>query len=164
MNSLKKTIETLRHQQLGNSVAVDFDGTLVENCWPNIGKPIPYAFETCKMLQLIGVYTILWTCRNGIQLDEAVLCCKANHYEPAAVNDAIPFDKARGFNSRKICAGWYIDDKTLNGHQDMKKFWKKMYKIVKKIYDLEVKRGRIHIDWINNCNSNIGSNVCKKSV
>ena len=32
-------------------IAVDFDGTIVEHAFPQIGKPIPFAIETLLKLQ-----------------------------------------------------------------------------------------------------------------
>ena len=54
-------------------IAVDFDGTLVENEYPDIGKPKLFAFETLKALQEKGFRLILWTVRSGKELDDAVL-------------------------------------------------------------------------------------------
>ena len=53
-------------------IAIDFDGTLVEHKYPEIGKEIPFAFETLKRLQADGHRLILWSVREGRLLDEAV--------------------------------------------------------------------------------------------
>ena len=53
-------------------IAVDFDGTVVEDRYPSIGKPMPFAIETLKMLQADGHRVILWTYRHGKKLNEAV--------------------------------------------------------------------------------------------
>ena len=45
-------------------IAIDFDGTIVEHAYPKIGKPIPFAIETLKMLQNDGHQLILWTVRR----------------------------------------------------------------------------------------------------
>ena len=62
-------------------IAVDFDGTIVEDAYPQIGKPIIFAFETLKKLQEKGHRLILWTYRSGSKLDEAV---QNEDYEKAA--------------------------------------------------------------------------------
>jgi len=49
----------------GLTIAVDFDGTIVENKYPQIGKPIIFALETLKKLQEEGHLLILWTYRSG---------------------------------------------------------------------------------------------------
>ncbi len=59
------------------TIAVDFDGTLVENRYPEIGKPILFAFETLQKLQEEGHQIILWTYRSGIKLQEAVDFCES---------------------------------------------------------------------------------------
>ena len=57
------------HKQI---IAVDFDGTLCENKWPEIGEPntklIGYLIE---MRKTFGAKIILWTCRVGEMLDKA---------------------------------------------------------------------------------------------
>ena len=46
-------------------IAIDFDGTIVEDAYPKIGKPRIFAFETLKRLQEDGHRLILWTYRSG---------------------------------------------------------------------------------------------------
>ena len=53
--------------------AVDFDGTLCENAWPNIGEPKSDVIYMLKKLRKEGSKLILWTCREGVLLDEAVM-------------------------------------------------------------------------------------------
>ena len=55
------------------NIAIDFDGTIVEDEYPKIGKPIIFAFDTMKKLQSQGHRLILWTYRKGRALDEAVI-------------------------------------------------------------------------------------------
>lgn len=54
------------------TIAIDFDGTIVEHRYPAIGKEIPFAIETLKRLQEERHRLILWTVREGKLLDEAV--------------------------------------------------------------------------------------------
>ncbi len=54
-------------------IAVDFDGTIVEDAYPKIGEEIIFAFDTLKRLQSQGHRLILWTYRHGKRLDEAEL-------------------------------------------------------------------------------------------
>ena len=53
-------------------IAVDFDGTIVEHRYPEIGREKPFAFDTLKMLQKEGHRLILWTVREDKLLEEAV--------------------------------------------------------------------------------------------
>ena len=53
-------------------IAVDFDGTIVEHSYPSIGKEMPFATETLKMLANDGHRLILWTVRKGELLEEAI--------------------------------------------------------------------------------------------
>ncbi len=71
-------------------IAVDFDGTVVEDAYPKIGKPKLFAFETLKKMQEEGHRLILWTYRAGKRLNEAVKFCKENGIEFYAVNKSFP--------------------------------------------------------------------------
>ncbi len=97
-------------------IAVDFDGTIVDDAYPKIGKPMPFAFETLKMLQKDGHRLILWTYRYGRKLQEAVDFCKENGIEFYAVNASYPeevFDERKA--SRKLHADMFIDDRNFGG-------------------------------------------------
>ena len=98
------------------TIAVDFDGTLVENQYPKIGKPILFAFETLKKLQQEGHQIILWTYRSGSKLDEAVEYCKGKGINFYAVNKSYPEEEyEEKLMSRKILADIFIDDRNING-------------------------------------------------
>lgn len=93
-------------------IAVDFDGTLCRNKYPKIGKPNKRMIEYIKHQQENGCLVILWSCRSGILLDQAVQWCKNQGLQFDAVNENL---KERielfGTDPRKIGADMYIDDK-----------------------------------------------------
>ncbi|WP_373693823.1 MULTISPECIES: BT0820 family HAD-type phosphatase [Aequorivita] len=97
------------------TIAVDFDGTIVEDAYPNIGRPIIFAFETLKKLQSQGHRLILWTYRKGRTLDEAVAFCKENGIVFYAVNNSFPEEEFDTTHSRKIHADVFIDDRNIGG-------------------------------------------------
>ena len=97
-------------------IAVDFDGTIVEDRYPEIGKTMIFAFETLKKLQNDGHRLILWTYRHGRKLREAVDFCRDNGVEFYAVNASFEgedFDPKTA--SRKINADLFIDDRNVGG-------------------------------------------------
>src|SRR6056297_2529519 len=97
-------------------IAVDFDGTIVEHRYPDIGKEMPFAFETLKALIEKRHQLILWTYRSGSELEEAVEFCRKNGVEFYAVNKNYPeevFDQHS--MGRKIIADIYIDDRNIGG-------------------------------------------------
>lgn len=95
-----------------NIIAVDFDGTLCENKWPEIGMPNEELIEYLKKRQANGEKLILWTSRNEEQTKEAVEWCKKYGLIFDAVNDNLPeIVEAFGGNCRKIFANEYIDDR-----------------------------------------------------
>ncbi len=95
-----------------NIIAVDFDGTLCENKWPEIGIPNEELIEYLKKRQANGEKLILWTNRVGDRLDEAVKWSAEKGLIFDAVNDNLPeIVEAFGTNCRKIFANEYIDDR-----------------------------------------------------
>lgn len=97
------------------TIAVDFDGTLVEDEYPKIGKPILFAFDTLKKLQENGHRLILWTYRKGSMLDEAVQFSADQGVVFYAVNMSFPEEKYDPKYSRKINADFFIDDRNIGG-------------------------------------------------
>ncbi|MBR5433032.1 MAG: hypothetical protein IK117_01190 [Bacteroidales bacterium] len=110
-------------------IAVDFDGTLVEHKYPEIGAKKLFAFETLRELQKRGDQLILWTYRYGKLLDEAVEFCRKNGVEFYAVNKNYPEEEYDGNEmSRKIDADVYIDDRNVEfgGEIDWSEICKKL--------------------------------------
>ena len=95
--------------------AVDFDGTLCERAWPDIGAPKWRVIDLVKMLHRQGDKIILWTNRSGESLENALGWCRERGLEFDAVNANLPEEIER-WNSdpRKIGADAYIDDKAVN--------------------------------------------------
>lgn len=94
-------------------IAVDFDGTIVEHRYPEIGKEIPFAIATLKRLQAEHHILILWTVREGKLLDDAVEYCRNRGLEFYAVNANHPDEQPQENLScacRKLRADLFIDD------------------------------------------------------
>ena len=104
-------------------IAVDFDGTIVEHKYPEIGKEILFAFETLKQLINQKHQVILWTYRAGKELDEAVEFCRENGVEFFAINKNYPEEHYDGSISRKIEADVYIDDRNIGGFPGWSAIW-----------------------------------------
>lgn len=94
--------------------AIDFDGTIVTDKFPEIGEEIPGRIDMLKRLQDGGSKLILWTCRNGEMLNSAVDWCKKHGLIFDAVNENLPEVKHRwGGDTRKVYCDFYVDDKNL---------------------------------------------------
>ena len=94
-------------------IAVDFDGTLCNDCYPNIGYPNMTLIQQLKALRQNGKRVILWTCRCGKKLTEAIDWCRDFGLEFDAVNANVPeILEQYETESRKISADVYIDDKS----------------------------------------------------
>ncbi len=111
-------------------IAVDFDGTIVEHRYPKIGKEIPFAVETLKLLQTDGHRLILWSVREGRLLEDAVDWCHSRGLDFFAVNSNVPPEYYAGeeppLSPRKLKADLFIDDRNLGGLPD----WGEIYRIV----------------------------------
>lgn len=95
-------------------IAVDFDGTLCEDKFPEIGEPNNLLIAFIQRFHSLGVKIILWTCRNGSALEEAVSWCKENGVPLDAVNENLPEVKEKyGGDTRKVFADLYLDDKNI---------------------------------------------------
>jgi len=92
--------------------AIDFDGTLCDEQWPDIGPPKTGTIDHFKRLREHGNKLILWTCREGELLDKAVIWCALHGLCFDAVNENLPERIAQyGGDCRKISADFYVDDK-----------------------------------------------------
>lgn len=96
-------------------IAVDFDGTLCQSAYPNIGKPLDYVIDYVKKLKADGCTLILWTCRVGKLLDEAINWCNAQELQFDYCNENVT-ENVEYFqnNPRKVYADLYIDDRAVN--------------------------------------------------
>ena len=97
------------------TIAIDFDGTIVEDEYPSIGKPKLFAFETLLKLQEKGHRLILWTYRNGVTLEKAIQFCKEKGVIFYAINKSFPEEEFDPNFSRKINADIFIDDRNFGG-------------------------------------------------
>lgn len=96
-------------------IAVDFDGTLCENNYPEIGKAnVDLISDLITTKEVCNSKLILWTCRRGERLEEAVKWCLDRKLKFDAVNENLPETiEEFGGDARKIFADVYIDDKNL---------------------------------------------------
>ncbi len=104
-------------------IAIDFDGTIVEDAYPDIGKPMLFAFETIKELQKQKHQLILWTYRSGEELEDAVKFCRENGIEFYSVNQSYPEERFDPGGSRKIHAHIFIDDRNIGGFPGWSLIW-----------------------------------------
>ena len=106
-------------------IAVDFDGTIVEHRYPDIGREKPFAIETLKKLTEEQHRLILWTVRKGKLLQEAVEFCRTRGLDFYAVNRNFPEENEP--EERKLRADLWIDDRNLGGLPD----WGTIYRMIR---------------------------------
>lgn len=114
-------------------IATDFDGTIVQHRFPEIGEELPHAISVLKALQKAGHKVFLWTMRGHPNyemfghtvhledgkdsgkvierdtLQEALDWCK----ERGLVFDGVNESPAQFSTSKKQYAALYIDDAAL---------------------------------------------------
>lgn len=111
-------------------IAVDFDGTIVEHRFPEIGREVPMAVSTLRKLDEQGHRLILWSVREGELLQEAVDWCRERGLEFFAVNANSPGEEPMPEGStgcRKVNADLYIDDRNVGGLPD----WASIYELIR---------------------------------
>lgn len=114
------------------TIAVDFDGTIVEHQYPAIGKERPFATATLRKLIEDGHKLILWSVREGELLDEAIQWCAERGVTFHAANQNFDEDQQgettetnKAF-SRKLKVSLFIDDRNLGGLPD----WGVIYQLI----------------------------------
>lgn len=95
-------------------IAVDFDGCLAVNKWPEVGEPIVKNINKLKAEQANGAKVILWTNRVGQPLEKAIRFCEEQGIHLDAVNQNVPeIIEAFGGDTRKVFANEYWDDRAV---------------------------------------------------
>ena len=104
------------------AIAVDFDGTCVEDKYPDIGSPLHGSVETLQVLAARGYKIILWTCRENHgddpekqYLDDAVNWFQEHSIPLAGINETPADEEFRPSGGRKVFANLYIDDRAFGG-------------------------------------------------
>ena len=89
-------------------IAIDFDGTLVEHQYPEIGPLKPGAKEALLAFKKAGHKIAIWTCRGGEEERMVRIFLAQNDIPYDSVNSPVP---GSDLGTRKIYADVYIDDK-----------------------------------------------------
>lgn len=99
-------------------IAVDFDGVLCEDRFPEIGRPNYDMIATVGEALDCGIEVVLWTCRVDAELEKAVAWCRSYGLEFSSVNENAPSNVAKykamyPNGTRKVYADYYVDDHSL---------------------------------------------------
>ncbi|UWO24065.1 hypothetical protein [Marvinbryantia formatexigens] len=112
IEAVKRKEKRMDNLKANKIIAVDFDGTLCENKYPEIGEPRRNVIDYVKTRREHGDKIILWTCRVGEMLENAVKWCAERGLKFDAVNANLPeVIESFGGDTRKIFANEYIDDR-----------------------------------------------------
>ena len=89
-------------------IGIDFDGTVVEFRFPEIGPPVIHALDVIHELQEYGHKLILWTVRGDQYLEDALWYLKANWVNLYGINKNPEQDNWS--DSPKAHCDVYVDD------------------------------------------------------
>lgn len=113
-------------------IAVDFDGTIVEHAYPQIGEERPFATDVLRRMLHHRHLLMLWTVREGELLEQAVEWCQERGVKFAAINgewtEEFSLASPDQATTRKPDADLFIDDKSVGGLPT----WTEIYEIVSK--------------------------------
>lgn len=92
------------------TVAIDFDGTIVEHRFPKVGDLKMNVVKKIKAWYEKGHTIIIWTCRTDKYADEAKAFLDKNNIPYHFFNE----NPSSRIKSRKVLADIYLDDRALN--------------------------------------------------
>ena len=109
-------------------LVIDFDGTICEHSFPEVGKMRPEADYFINKLFDEGHEIVINTCRSGIYEGLAETFLRENKIHFHYINSNMPhLIEQYGQDCRKISGDIYIDDKCLMGLPDT---WEEIYNII----------------------------------
>ena len=110
-------------EDIPKTIAVDFDGTLCEHKFPEIGAANIHLIVRLIRFRQQGGKLILWTCREGKHLAHAIAWCKEHGLEFDAVNDNVTpeYCERHNFAQHKVVAHIYIDDRNWSIEEALEK-------------------------------------------
>lgn len=93
-------------------VVIDFDGTLCEFAFPNIGKPKPDVKQALEKLKELGYTIRIHTCGTAHRWGKEFRILHIRTMEKFLEENEIPYDEII-INMDKPIADWYIDDRAI---------------------------------------------------
>lgn len=111
---MENKVSKTQMSELPYIIAVDFDGTLVEDKFPEIGDKRVHVWDRMVEARNRGAKIILWTSRDHKNLEQAVEFCREQNWEFDAINENLK-ECQELFNNdtRKVFANEYWDDKAV---------------------------------------------------
>lgn len=95
-------------------IGIDFDGTIVDDAFPEIGKVKPLAKETIGALIEKGHEVVIWTCRDYGVIKDFLDGQGWGFRDALYINENPPTLKNKYRNDpRKLGVDMFIDDKNL---------------------------------------------------
>lgn len=99
-------------------IAVDFDGTIVEDYYPDIGPLVPGAKMALSMFRDFGCEIVIWSSRNNTMNERDGVNDMFEDMVEFLDRKDIPYDRVDDGKSGKVIADVYIDNRALSFHGD----------------------------------------------
>ena len=96
-------------------IAIDFDGTIVTDQFPEVGELVAGAKDAINQLYKDGYTIIIWSCRTGSKKAKAIEFLVKQGVKFHYFNESC-FENLKQYNfvdTRKVYADLYIDDRML---------------------------------------------------
>ena len=140
-----------------STIAVDFDGTICYNGWPDIsaGRPNELLINWLIKRQKKGDRIILWTCRenyggkdfpDGEYLTDAINFCNRHglyfaNFNSNVIGDYFESGWEQENFGRKIRCDFYLDDRSVWFNPESKWMWRIYLWLVGRKLDKESRKG-----------------------
>lgn len=131
------------YRSAGNSVLIDFDGTLCQFDYPKFGAPMPGAREFLHNLKARGLDIVVWSSRLSAQYrTRAERVDVKKQIESWLRRNAMPYDEVDMGDLGKRLALAYVDDRGVAAGMDVP--WENVLDRIDTIHDRELKRWQNH--------------------
>lgn len=95
-------------------IAIDFDGTIVEDAFPDIGPPNMRMFQFAKTVRSEGHKVVVWSCRANKKLNKGADRDYFQEMVDFLEQSNFPYDEIDDGSQGKYHADLYVDDKAVN--------------------------------------------------
>jgi hypothetical protein len=101
------------------TICVDFDGTLHDGVFPNLGKPMPGAKEALALFRAVGFYIVVFSCRTAgrypllFGYEQGLAKPVAQEMKQWLDRREMSYDEIDDGTLGKPIADYYIDDRAI---------------------------------------------------
>jgi hypothetical protein len=122
------------YERASHEVLVDFDGTICQFNYPELGEPLPGARHFMRALMARGLRPIIWSSRMSPEIYTYEERCEAAEAIAAwAAQHKIPYYAIdTGENGKRLCMA-YVDDRGVHANGNFDAMLHRIDQIVEKV-------------------------------